>query len=494
MSLVFNVKHLVGSLTGQNQRLALNEGQVIRLGRNPEMDIKYSESADDAVSSVHAELSLQGGRLYIEDKRSSNGTFVNGALCPAFEKIAVPDGSRVRLAKEGPEMQITFDNAPALQQPAPAAAAPPPPPTDSSLPPKHAVGRDTLLREIDRAKEEERDIMASEVAKTRRSTGVWLAAGAFLLIVLIVVAAGGVYWLNRQEASQQQQAMQNEFNAMEQEVGKNVWIEVEQRVSPAVAHIRCRFHLDIPQLFTQDSIVNIQTDSIEVTGSAVLIRPGLLLTAKHVVEPWKYSINWGETPFGNWDEFAEATQVKPVYESLQIQFPGLQPILGTTTATAETSDLALISIPEVTIDPITVITKNQAVRKADELAIIGYPLDLGQQHFVSFDHSGTGTATVTRLTEMQPIFLKGTVTLPVPDVGDSSHHFSMDASIEPGNSGGPVLNRDGNVVGIISQKLQVHGFTEFNGVQYPTMREIPASAQAVSPGDIQVFLTRSGIL
>ena len=101
MSLIFNVKHLSGSLAGQSQRLALSEGQLIRLGRNPQNDIKYNESVDDAVSGVHAELSLHDGRLYVRDQRSSNGTFVNGAPCPAFEKIAVADGSRIRLAKEG---------------------------------------------------------------------------------------------------------------------------------------------------------------------------------------------------------------------------------------------------------------------------------------------------------------------------------------------------------------------------------------------------------
>ncbi|HEX6864899.1 MAG TPA: FHA domain-containing protein, partial [Thermoanaerobaculia bacterium] len=176
MSTILTIRHLSGSLSGKSQRIALQEGQVLRLGRAPENDIKFSDAADDAVSGMHAELSLQGGRLFIEDKRSSNGTFVNGAPCPSFQKVTVPDGSRIRLAKEGPEMQVTAEAAPTVAAPPPSATATGPGST-AVQPPKETVGRATMLREIDRARQEERDVMVGEVAKSKKSTGLFVTLG-----------------------------------------------------------------------------------------------------------------------------------------------------------------------------------------------------------------------------------------------------------------------------------------------------------------------------
>lgn len=487
MSLILNVKHLSGSLAGQSQRVALQEGRPLRLGRNSENDIKYNEEVDDLVSGLHAELSVEQGRLYIEDKRSSNGTFVNSAQCPAFEKIAVADGSRIRLASNGPEMQVTFEAAKAT------TAAAPPPPQESSLPAKQSVGRETLLREINRVKEEDRDLVAAEVARSKKSTNIWLAAGGVFLAVLVVVGAGAAYFFSTKKSEDAQQALQDGLDSVGDAVGKNVWADVEQTVSPSVAHVRCRYHIERPQLLEGDTSVTVQYRTVESTGSAVLIKPGLLLTAKHVVEPWKYAIDLSGTDFSNWEEFTRASGLKPVVELFEVQFPGLQPIVATPSATSETSDLALISIPEVNRQPVPLLTSNKEVGITDEVAIIGYPLNLGEQQLLTLDFSSAGSP-VTRLTDMDPIFMKGTVSRALPETGEASHFFSLDASIEPGNSGGPVLNKAGSVIGIVVQRLAVGQPIVINGQTYQTYKEIRAEARAVSPTDMKTFLGRAGIL
>ncbi len=483
MSLIFNLKHLGGSLAGQNQRMALPEGQPIRLGRGPDSDVRFSESADDNVSAVHAELSSEGGRLYIEDKRSSNGTFVNGAPCPAFERIAVPDGSRIRLAKNGPEMQVTFDQV--------AETAPPPPPTeDSSVAPRQAVGRETMLREIDRAKQEERDVMTSEVSKSKRMTVALVAAVAFLALCLVGLAGFRLYQMTRED-------VQTASLEVTEQATRNIWVEVEQSVRPAVAHVRCRYHLELPQMKipeVEGAGVTVQMKSVEITGSAILIRPDLLLTAKHVVEPWKFSLDWKSIEgVANWEDFAETRKITPVYEAFEVQFPGLQPVKASTFAISGTSDLALISIPEVNLEAVPVATSNRAVNVTDDVGIIGYPLNLGERQLVTFDYT-SANAAVTQLTSMDPSFLKGTVTRTVPEAGDLSHYFYLDASVEPGNSGGPVLNKAGEVIGIVSQKLVIGKEVEFNGAFYPTIKEIRSSARAVSPDDMKKFLGSVGVL
>lgn len=497
MSTIFEIKHLSGSLAGQSQRIALSEGQVIRLGRKPESDVKFSDTVDDAVSGVHAELVWQGGRLYVEDKKSSNGTFVNGAKCPPFEKLAVPDGSRIRLAQGGPEMQVTFEPAAAAASPAAGATAQAPDANRSSMPPKEAVGRQTLLREIDRAKQEERDRMVSEVARSRKSTGVWLAVATAALLFVVLVGVGVTYWLGQKKVDQTADQLAGTQADLEQrltdEVGKNVWQEIEGRVRPAIGHIRLRYHLIQPQLRGDDTVVPIEVHTKEIAGSAVLIKPDLVMTAKHVAEPWKYLADWPKTQFQDWDDFAEKNNLKPVYELLEIQFPGRQAISATHQASAETSDLALLSIPEVAIEPIEVELSNDAINVTDEIAIIGYPYSLGETEVTARDVS-YGQSFLTQIRDMEPTFMKGTVSRPVAEIGDTSRYFFIDSSIERGNSGGPVLNREGKVVGIISMGLEIEEVFEFQGQQLPRRQEVESAGRAVSPGDIAHFLKRAGVL
>jgi len=60
--------------------IPLREGQEVILGRNKKNDVVLS--ADSWVSGTHAAVKLQGGRLYLKDLRSTNGTFVASERIP----------------------------------------------------------------------------------------------------------------------------------------------------------------------------------------------------------------------------------------------------------------------------------------------------------------------------------------------------------------------------------------------------------------------------
>jgi S1-C subfamily serine protease len=455
--MILTIRHLSGSLAGRSQRVALQEGQVLRLGRGEECDIKLGE-ADDSVSGQHAELSLQGGRLFLEDKRSSNGTFLNGAPCPPFQKVAVPDGSRIRLAQQGPEMQMTAE-------PAAARAGA----TGAAAPPKESVGRATLLREIDRARQEERDVVAGEVTKARKNASLWGGLGLLLVLLLAGGGIGGAMWWSRVE---------KERLAEELERQKNVWTDVEQRVSPAVVHIRCVYRIRVAGLG--------EFAFPGVEGSGVQIRPGLILTALHVVEPWKFIFQkWGEM---------EAGRIKAEYDLLDVQFPGQQPIKATLVSGSPENDLALLQIQQTTAPVVGIGKSNADVRVTDEIAILGYPGGLGQYAVAVRNASGAGEE-VMNVTEVVPTFIKGTVTQPLTGTGDSSHYLFFDASIEPGNSGGPVVDKEGNLIGIVSLQFERQGKpVNIFGESYPTWVPMDAGSVAVTPDDIQAFLHKHGIL
>jgi S1-C subfamily serine protease len=465
---------------GKSQRVALQEGQALRLGRAPESDIKFSDTVDDSVSGVHAELSLQGGRLFLEDKRSSNGTFVNGASCPPFQKVAVPDGSRIQLGKQGPEMQVVTEAAPAVTAvPATTGTA------ATAVPAKESVGRATLLREIDKARQEERDAMVGEVAKSRKSTGLWLGLG---LIIVLLLAGGGIgaaMWWSHNKVEKEKAALALKVTEQEQALQreKTLWADIEKKVSPAVVFIKCGYRVRIPIWTAQNLSAGESVFGELVTGSGVLIKPGLVLTAKHVVEPWKVK-------FKDW-EAAVDYGVKADYDVLSVQFPGQQPLNAVMVAADEQQDLALLQI-QPTAAPTVPITKSNAnVHVTDRVAVMGYPASLGQTPVLVKNLSGFG-AEWAKITQVVPTFVIGTVSQPL--TGPAGHRtLYFDASVTHGNSGGAIVNDQGELIGIVSAKFQQESKLKILGREFPMLLPVESGNMAVSPDDIQSFLRSRGI-
>ncbi len=479
MSTLVTIRHLSGSLSGKSQKIAMQEGQILRLGRSEDSDIKFSEALDDNVSANHAEISLEAGRLMVEDKRSSNGTFLNGAPCPPFQKLAVPDGSRLRLAQEGPEMQLTMEQAPAQKNVAKTAVQELP----NLPPPKDSVGKATLLREIDRARSEERGLIREELTRTKKTSATWIGLGLLLVFLFGGVGIGGGLWWNAKKARDANERLaQEQRQALEKE--KNVWSEVESRVNPAVVQIVCNYRLR--------SLLRLpggaQSPGMEATGgikaTGVLIAPGLILTALHVVEPWKYNLPWDELE----------GQVKAEYDSLEVQFPGYQPLQATLKVRSVDYDLALLSVPETKATAIEMGQSNADVKVTQRLAILGYPGDLGQYAVTVSNKSGPGMNLKT-LIELNPTFVLGTVVQPLTSSGPAAHLLYFDGTISPGNSGGPIVNDRGQLIGIVTTKFDRPGeFFTFLGTKVQSRQPIEPSSFAVSPDDIQIFLRQHGLL
>lgn len=483
MTLIIDLQHLTGSLAGQSQRIALSEGQKVRLGRSPSNDVKFNDDVDDSVSGVHAELHHADGRLYVQDQRSTNGTFINGSPCPAFQPIAVPDGSRLRLGAQGPEMQITLREKGTQAAPAGPGSTRMEESTPSASTAKPAVGRETLFREIGRAKDEQRDQVTRELAETRSSSRTWMLVAAAVLVLVIAGVAFGMYKWNRGQLANTTEELAGQIEA-----NRNPWAQVEASVSPAVAHLRCRYLLRLPRGESRDDVSLDRVAGGEVVGSAVLIRPNVLLTARHVVQPWKSAFA------ESWEKVSEATGLTTEYDLLQVQFPGQQPITATVLAVAETHDLALLNISDRTSSPVPLAGSNDAVQVTDEVAIISYPSHMGKSTLFEPDYSQFGDRRMVAVSDMYPTFLRGTVTLPAAETGDRAGLYFLDASVEPGSSGGAVVDKDGQLVGIISQRLQRARTFDMFGETFHVMEEIGGSVQAVNPDDIRNFLIRAGVL
>lgn len=480
MSIILTIRHLSGSLSGKSQRIALQEGQVLRLGRAPENDLRFSETADDSVSSLHAELSFDGQRLWVEDKKSTNGTFVNGAACPPFEKVVVPDGSRIRLAKQGPEMQVVVETAragaAAGTATATGAAA-----TATGAAPKQSVGRETLLREIDRARQEERDAVGAQIAGTRRSSATLLAAGLAGVLLLGAGGFGGWAWWNGKKTAEREALIAADLS--EVEGATDPWPAVDEKVSPAVVHIRCEYSIRAPNGSTLETGVS--------EGSGVQIRPGLILTARHVVEDWRFRYR---NP--SWEQIEGLIGAEAVITSLEVQFPGQLPLAARLVSGGgdRTEDLALLQTQVTGAPAVALGPTNSGVKRTERIGIVGYPSGLGQYKSAASNESGDSAATTAQLPEVVPTFIEGTVTQGLTSTGKLAHHLYFDASIEPGNSGGPVVNRQGELIGIVSRQWHRLDPVKINGVELESWEPMSAGSMAVSPDDIHSFLRKHGIV
>ncbi len=159
-----------------------------------------------------------------------------------------------------------------------------------------------------------------------------------------------------------------------------------------------------------DLIESIQAGVVQITtssGSAsgfIISTDGLVITNEHVVS--------GESGVGVWLTNGRRYDAAVLDQD-------------------STSDLALLKIDGVSLDPIAVGDSDR-VRMGDEVLALGFPIA---------DTIGTNL-TVTR----------GIISS--TRIENGVRLLQTDASLNPGNSGGPLVNLDGEVIGVNSSRIE----------------------------------------
>jgi protease PrsW len=92
-----------GSMSGH--RIRPDDGAVV-LGRDESCAVRFLD--ERLVSRRHAEVRAEGGRLFVRDLGSRNGTFVNGRRVSTAE---LRPGDTLRLGAEGPVLRVVSDEA-----------------------------------------------------------------------------------------------------------------------------------------------------------------------------------------------------------------------------------------------------------------------------------------------------------------------------------------------------------------------------------------------
>lgn len=96
------------------------------------------------------------------------------------------------------------------------------------------------------------------------------------------------------------------------------------------------------------------------------------------------------------------------------------------------NDLALLQVPGKTKDVASLNPDLGKLRQGEDIIVFGYPLD-----FVLSSGGNLTPGTISALTGL----------------GNNTNQIQITAPIQPGSSGSPVMDKKGNVVGVVSMKL-----------------------------------------
>ena len=132
----------------------------------------------------------------------------------------------------------------------------------------------------------------------------------------------------------------------------------------------------------------------------------------------------------------------------------------------DSSDLALLRGPGDRVAAVSTFREGRGIRPGSDVVVIGYPL-----HGVVASEANVTRGNVSALA----------------GPGDDRRLFQMTAPVQPGNSGGPVLDTSGHVVGVTVAKLDAIKIVRAIG-------DIPQNVNfAVSAGTARAFLDAEGV-
>jgi serine protease Do len=149
--------------------------------------------------------------------------------------------------------------------------------------------------------------------------------------------------------------------------------------------------------------------------------------------------------------------------SIEVNGPN-GPVPARIAARDASNDLALL---KTEITPLKVVALRSGVRLGEAVAVFGYPL--------SGVLATSGNFTLGNITALTGI-------------GDDTRYFQISAPVQPGNSGGPLVDANGNFIGVVTAKLNALR------VMVATNGDIPQNVNFAIKGAVaSTFLESNGV-
>jgi serine protease Do len=115
--------------------------------------------------------------------------------------------------------------------------------------------------------------------------------------------------------------------------------------------------------------------------------------------------------------------------TIRVTLDGREPLPARLAASDKANDLALLRVDH---RPTNLAAIRIGIRLGEPVAVFGFPL--------SNVLASTGNFTLGNVTALAGL-------------GDDTRHIQISAPVQPGNSGGPLLDHQGNLVGVVTYKL-----------------------------------------
>lgn len=365
--------------------------QQISVGRAPASLLAFPPG-DTRASAHHAEITYDGSGYVVRDTGSTNGTFVNGRRVYSFR---LKSGDVIEFGTGGPKVQFDVEGEGDPQLP-PAVA--PTQGLDTASrgnglgPPSKEFGRTTVRLMIDRA-----------VKKTSTQFKVMVAVLSLLVVTLIAVVG---YLTTRPTPPPQS----FDFRSIASEN------------QAAVVFLYVRFSL------MDENGTPIEEDA--ATGSGFVVSPdGYIVTNRHVLQLWEYDENWVRNRY------------KGVIREIKVVFADRSPDAAIPGELVRLSDSIDTDLAVLRVKPFDKMPYLQnfnrdisTLGQGDPVAVIGYPLGKDLFTFTQAKTAETSLSTgvISKVTAKK---------------------IQLDASANNGNSGGPVFDRNGNVIAVLTQGL-----------------------------------------
>ena len=272
----------------------------------------------------------------------------------------------------------------------------------------------------------ERPVKEPRVKKEKKASG--FGWGKAICVALVAALLGGFIGSALTAGSLNARMTELEKNVSQQSESIQAVADSQEKAQTVAAEAAETGSLSAAQIYEQacDQVVGITTDvtftnffgmtsSSAVTGSGfILSEDGYIITNYHVIE---YAVQQKSDPTVILHDGTEYTAS----------------IVGTEQA----NDIAVLKIEASGLSPVS-FGDSDSIRVGDTVYAVGNPL--GELEFsMSTGHiSALGRVISTEESE-------------------SINMFQMDAAVNPGNSGGPVYNSLGQVVGVVTAKYSDSG-------------------------------------